>query len=225
MMSASRAWVFDLDNTLYPASSALYEVVGERMTAHIIREVGVDEARALELREQYLHSHGATVIGLAEIHGLDARSFLQDVHDVDYATLLAPDPELNQLIARISDRKIVFTNGGGGHALNALSALGLKDHFDAIYDIEAVGLAPKPTQRAYERLIAAAQIEPKRSLFIEDTLRNLEPAHALGFTTVLVGPVHPGGHVAYVDHWAHDLKSFLREALDGQSQTALALGP
>jgi putative hydrolase of the HAD superfamily len=221
----SGAWVFDLDNTLYPASSALYDVVGERMTAHIVRAVGVDAARALELREHYLHSHGATVIGLAEMHGVDANAFLVDVHDVDYSQLLAPDLELNDLIARIAARKIVFTNGGGGHALNALTALGLQNHFDAVYDIEAVGLAPKPTQRAYERLIEAASIDPANSVFIEDTLRNLEPAHALGFATVLVGAVHPGAHVAYVDHWAPDLKSFLRDALDGQSQTALALSP
>jgi putative hydrolase of the HAD superfamily len=223
MMSAPRAWVFDLDNSLYPATSSLYDAVGLRMTAHIVREVGVDEAKALELRERYFHEHGATVVGLAEHHGLDARAFLQDVHDVDYS-VLQPDPELNALIARISGRKIVFTNGGGGHAIKALTALRLQDHFEAIYDIEAVDLAPKPQRHAYERLIAAAGIEPENSLFIEDTLRNLEPAHALGFTTVLVGAVHPGAHVAYVDHWAHDLKAFLAEALDGQSQTALALG-
>jgi putative hydrolase of the HAD superfamily len=219
----ARAWVFDLDNTLYPATSALYDVVGERMTAHIMRAVGIDADRALFLREAYLHSHGATVIGLAEAHGVDARAFLADVHDVDYTQLLTPDPELNDLIARLAGPKIVFTNGGGGHALNALRALGLEGHFDAVYDIEAVGLAPKPTQRAYERLIAAAGIEPANSVFVEDTLRNLEPAHALGFTTVLVGAVHPGAHVNYVDYWAHDLKSFLGEALDGRSQTALAL--
>ncbi|MFT3727416.1 MAG: pyrimidine 5'-nucleotidase [Terricaulis sp.] len=223
-MSSARTWVFDLDNTLYPPTSALYDAVGARMTAHIVREVGVDEDRALELREAYLHSHGATVIGLAEVHGVDARAFLVDVHTVDYPSLLAPDAELNALIARIPDRKIVFTNGGGGHALNALSALGLLDHFDAVYDIEAVGLAPKPQQRAYARLIESAGIEPRGSIFIEDTLRNLEPAHALGFTTVLIGAVHPGAHIGYVDHWAHDLKAFLRKALDGQSQTALALG-
>lgn len=223
-MSSARTWVFDLDNTLYPPTSALYDVVGARMTAHIVREVGVDEERALELREAYLHSHGATVIGLSEVHGVDARAFLLDVHSVDYAALLAPDLELNGLIARIPDRKIVFTNGGGGHAMNALTALGLENQFDAVYDIEAVGLAPKPQRRAYERLIESAGIDPRRSLFVEDTLRNLEPAHALGFTTVLIGAVHPGAHIAYVDHWAHDLKGFLREALDGSSQTALALG-
>jgi FMN phosphatase YigB (HAD superfamily) len=45
---------------------------------------------------------------------------------------------------------------------------------------------------------------------VEDTLRNLEPAHALGFMTVLVGPVHPSPLPAYVDHYAPNVKTFLR---------------
>ena len=35
-----REWVFDLDNTLYPAPT-LYDAIGERMTAYIARAVGV----------------------------------------------------------------------------------------------------------------------------------------------------------------------------------------
>jgi putative hydrolase of the HAD superfamily len=208
-------WVFDLDNTLYPASSDLYDTIGERMTAYIVRVAGVDEAEALRLREHYFHHYGATVVGLAKHHAIDAGDFLAHVHDVDHGETLAPDPELNQLISRLPGRRIVFTNGGGGHAERVLDALCLTPLFEHLFDIEAAALTPKPQHGAYEALVRATGIAPARAVFIEDTLRNLEPAHAQGFFTVLVGAAHAGPGVAYVDHWARDLKTFLREALDG----------
>ncbi|MEQ1708970.1 MAG: pyrimidine 5'-nucleotidase [Terricaulis sp.] len=212
-MNAARApiqdWVFDLDNTLYPAPT-LYDAVGARMTAYIARAIGLGEDEALVLREHYFHQYGATVVGLAAHHSVDAHDFLADVHDVDYS-VLAADPELGALIAALPGRKIIFTNGGGGHAERALSRLGFTDIFDAVFDIEAAGLAPKPQRQAYERLIARFNIAPARALLIEDTLRNLEPAHDLGFATALVGPVHPAPRPAYVHHWAEDVKTLLRE--------------
>lgn len=201
-------WVFDLDNTLYPAPT-LYQAIGARMTDYIARAVGVDADRALELRERYFHEHGATVVGLARDHGVDARDFMAHVHDVDYS-VLNPDAELAALIARLPGRKIIFTNGGGGHAERALAGLGLDAHFAHVFDLEGAAFAPKPQPEAYERLIRAFKIDPAQGVFIEDTLRNLEPAHALGFTTALVGAVHPQPRPAYVDHYAHDVKTLLR---------------
>lgn len=201
-------WVFDLDNTLYPAP-ALYDAIGERMTAYIARAVGVDASAALELREHYFHLYGATVVGLAAHHGVDARDFMAHVHDVDYS-VLAPDPELAALLAALPGRKFIHTNGGGGHAQRALAALGLEPIFDSVFDLESADFAPKPQPASYRRLIEACAIAPSRALFVEDTLRNLEPAHALGFATALVGSVHPEPKPAYVHHWAADVKALLR---------------
>lgn len=203
-----RDWVFDLDNTLYPAP-ALYDAIGERMTAYIAHTVGVGADEALELRERYFHLYGATVVGLAKHHAVDAHDFAAYVHDVDYS-VLTPDPELAAMIKTLPGRKIIHTNGGGGHGQRALAHLGLGDAFDAIFDIESASWAPKPQDAAYARLVEAHAITPARALFVEDTLRNLEPAHQLGFTTALVGAVHPDPHAAYVHHWATDVKQLLR---------------
>lgn len=205
-----REWVFDLDNTLYPAP-ALYDAIGERMNAYIARAVGVDADEALELRERYFHIYGATVVGLSKHHDVNPGDFAAYVHDVDYS-VLAPDPELGALIGALPGRKLIHTNGGGGHGQRALAALGFTQMFDAVFDLEAAGWAPKPQPAAYARLIEAHAIAPQHALFVEDTLRNLEPAHELGFTTALVGPVHPEPRPAYVDHWARDLKALLRAA-------------
>jgi putative hydrolase of the HAD superfamily len=208
-----RDWVFDLDNTLYPASD-LYDEIGARMTAYIARAVGVGEAEALELRERYFHEYGATIVGLVRHHGVDARDFLADVHAADHSVLVVDD-ELRALIEALPGRKIVFTNGGGGHPERVLATLGLAHCFDAIFDIEACHLAPKPQPESYARLIEAHAIEPSGAMLIEDTLRNLEPAHALGFSTALVGQVHPEPRPAYVDHYAPELKALLAAWLGG----------
>jgi len=202
------AWVFDLDNTLYPAP-ALYDAIGERMTAFIAAALSIDEAAALELRERYFHQDGATVAGLARHHGVDAHAFLDYVHDVDYG-VLAPDPELAPLIAALPGRKLVFTNGGAGHGARALQHLGLDGVFERVFDIEAGGLVPKPQRAAYLGLVEACALAPERALMIEDTMRNLEPAHALGFATALIGAIHPEPRPAYVQYWARDLKTLLR---------------
>ena len=209
-MSRFSAWVFDLDNTLYPVA-AIYDEIGERMTAYIARTLSLAHGEALALRERYFHQYGATVVGLATHHGIDAHDFLADVHDADYS-VLSPDVELAELIAALPGRRIIFTNGGGGHPQRALARLGLTHVFEIIVDIETCELAPKPEREAYERLIARCGIDPGQTLLIEDTLRNLEPAHALGFTTALVGAVHPEPRPAYVDYWARDVKELLRNS-------------
>jgi putative hydrolase of the HAD superfamily len=200
------AWVFDLDNTLY-STPLLYDAVGERMTAYIARALAISDAEALVLRERYFDDYGATVVGLSRHHAMDAHDFLAHVHDVDYS-VLDPDPELGALIEQLPGRKIVFTNGGGGHGQRALAQLAIAHCFELVFDIEAAGLAPKPQHAAYERLIAACGIDPAKSALIEDSARNLEPARALGFATVLVGAQSP-----HADHAAPDAKAFLRSVL------------
>ena len=169
-----KTWVFDLDNTLYPAR-ALYDQIGDRMTRYIERKTGLDTAGALEIRERYFHQYGATVVGLMRHHDIDARDFLLDVHEADHS-VLEPDPELRALIAALPGRRIIFTNGGGGHAQRVLASLKLGDLFDQVFDIEDARLTPKPQRACYEHLLDHCGIEAQGALLIEDTMRNLEPA-------------------------------------------------
>jgi putative hydrolase of the HAD superfamily len=43
----------------------------------------------------------------------------------------------------------------------------------------------KPTHRFYERALAIAQADPKKSLFIDDRQQNIAPARAIGMSTIL----------------------------------------
>lgn len=177
-------WVFDLDNTLYPASADLFGQIDVRMGQYIGRllDLPPDEARALQKR--YFREHGTTLRGLMDSHGVEPRDFLDFVHDIDLS-VLTPDQRVIDGLARLPGRRLVFTNGDAPYARRVLAALGLEGAFEAIIDIEATGWTPKPAAEAYRKL-AATLGEPGRALFVEDMARNLRPAKALGMTTVWV---------------------------------------
>lgn len=221
-LAGRNVWVFDLDNTLYPADHEVFADIGERMTAFIARTADVDRDAALALREKYFNAYGATVVGLVKHHGVDAAEFLRDVHDVSLETV-EPDPELAALIARLSGRRIVFTNGGRDYARRILARLGVDTAFDSVFALEDAGLVPKPERAAFERLIETCDFDPLRAVMFEDHLRNLEPAAELGFATVLVGVAAPPA--PFVHHAAPRLHAFLRAVLDNQSLTAAPASP
>ncbi|WP_277970705.1 pyrimidine 5'-nucleotidase [Sphingomonas echinoides] len=180
-----RNWVFDLDNTLYPASARLFDQMDVKMTAYVARALGVDLVEARRIQKAYFFDHGTTLAGLMAEHGVDPHHFLDDVHDIEMDVLEHNAP-LAAAIARLPGRKIVFTNGDTPYAARVLDRLGLGESFEAIHDIHAMDLKPKPNASAYAGLCAAFDIDPTESLFVEDMARNLAPAKAIGMTTVWI---------------------------------------
>jgi putative hydrolase of the HAD superfamily len=118
-------------------------------------------------------------------HGLKPDAFLDYVHDVDLS-VLTPEPALRTAIAALPGRKLIFTNGSRGHIKNVTEYLNLADLFDGGFAIEDAHYVPKPNRSAYETFNDVFDIDPKRSLFFEDTLRNLEVPKQMGMQTVFV---------------------------------------
>ena len=115
-------WVFDLDQTLYPAEAEVMALIEGKMTAFVARETGLPRDEAYKLQKSYLSEHGTTLAGLMAHYGVEPHRFLDEVHDVSIDGL-HPDAELNALIAALPGRKIVFTNGDGRHAERILKKL------------------------------------------------------------------------------------------------------
>jgi putative hydrolase of the HAD superfamily len=180
-----RNWIFDLDNTLYPASANLFDQVDQRMTGFIQDLLGVDWDEAHRVQKAYFHGHGTTLSGLMTEHHVDPHAFLAHVHDIEM-DVLEHDAPLVAAIAKLPGRKLVFTNGDTPYATRILERLGLGASFEAIHDIHAMGLVPKPHASAYAGFCATFGIDPIESLFVDDMSRNLAPAKAIGMTTVWV---------------------------------------
>lgn len=214
------AWIFDLDNTLYPPEAQLFAQIETRMTAWMMRALDLPQDRANLLRAEYWRLHGTTLAGLMAEHRVDPAAYLADVHDID-VSVLEPDPDLAAAIAALPGRRIIHTNGDAAYARRVLAARALPEGlFDAVYGIEESGFHPKPDPRAYAPVLAAAGIDPRHAAFFEDDPRNLIVPHQLGMRTVLVGEGRHGpdtlgdaltGAIGpHVQHRTRDLTGFLR---------------
>ena len=204
-------WLFDLDNTLYPVESGFMGEVEKRMTAFVQKVTGLQRDEAYRLQKSYLAEHGLTLIGLMRNHGVDPRDFHAIFHDMSLEAL-AHDPELVAGIARLPGRRLIFTNADDVHAERVLERLGLSHLFEDVFHIGSADYEPKPSPLTFERMNAAHAIAPSETAFFEDSVRNLEPAAALGMTTILVGPHAPGNESLFVHHRTEKLAPFLRDA-------------
>lgn len=208
-------WIFDLDNTLYPASTNLFAHIDRRMTAFIGDLLGLDPVEARRVQKAYFLGHGTTLAGLMAEHDVDPHAFLAYVHDIEMDAL-EHDAPLAAALAKLPGRKIVFTNGDAPYALKVLDRLGLGGSFEAVHDIHAMDLRPKPHPDAYAGLCAAFSIDPHHALFVEDMARNLRPAKAIGMTTVWVdngSEQDPDADRSFIDHHVTELTPWLESIL------------
>jgi putative hydrolase of the HAD superfamily len=204
-------WLFDLDNTLYPAESGFMGEIETRMTAYVQKVTGLERDDAYRLQKQYLAQYGLTLGGLVEHHGVDPADFHAIFHDMSLDAL-AHDPALVAAIARLPGRRLIFTNADDVHARRVMERLGLDHLFHEVFHIGSAGYVPKPAPETFEKLNAAHDITPAATAFFEDREINLAPAADLGMTTVLVGPHAPASTAAFVHHKTEKLAPFLAQA-------------
>lgn len=210
------SWIFDLDNSLYPASCNLFELIDIRMGEYICRLLGCDAADARRIQKSFFADHGTTLSGLMREHGVDPHDFLDYVHDIDMARLAA-DPDLLAALDRLPGRKFVFTNGDAAYAGRVLDRLGLANAFDGMHDIHAMDYVPKPDPSAYAKLCDRLDIDPARALFVDDMARNLRPAKALGMVTIWVDngseQARHQADMSFIDQRTDDVGRWLHEIL------------
>jgi len=209
-LSHVSAWVFDMDDTLYPREQGLMQLVQARINAYVVEAVGLDPVSARVLQRQFLDEHGTTLAGLMANYTIDPAHFLHDVHDVPMDSL-EPAPRLVEQLMRLPGRRLVFTNGARDYADRVLDRLGVTACFDGVFTIEDADLTPKPAPSTFRHFIERYGLDPHRTAFFEDTPRNLEPAKALGMTTVLIGDGHGKPLGDHIDHIAPDLLDFLTD--------------
>ena len=196
--AAVDAWVFDLDNTLYPRHTNLYQQVDRRIRDFVQRLLKLAPEEAQRLQKDYYRRYGTTLRGLMEEHGILPDDFLEYVHNIDHSPV-EPNPKLAAAINRLRGRKFILTNGSRRHAEKVAERLGITNHFEDIFDIVRSDLLPKPNRETYDRFLAKTGVDPKTAAMFEDLSRNLVVPQALGMTTVLVVPT--GTREVFTEEW------------------------
>jgi len=185
--------IFDLDDTLYPPSTGVWDAIGDRINQFILDNLNIQPDEVTRIREDLYHTYGTTLRGLQLVHGIDPYKYLNYVHNIPLETYLQPNPALKRILRSISPRKVIFTNSDQNHALRVLAQLGLDGIFERIIDVMDVAPYCKPQPEAFQKALhLMGNPDPGRCVVVEDSARNIQAASDLGFYTILVSKHQDG---------------------------------
>lgn len=184
--------LFDMDGVLYPASNGLLDEINRRISRFIASCWNVEQDEADTIRRQFLNAYGSTLKGLAATKQ-DAfiEKFLREVHPSDVSSFISEDKELQNLLNTLPCSASLFTNAPIEYVKAVTDALGVnRKVFKNISDLRSRDFCVKPESQSYADILKVCESNPEETLFIDDSITNLN-----GFASM-------GGHCVYVDESA-----------------------
>ncbi|KAL8057374.1 hypothetical protein ABFS82_04G180500 [Erythranthe guttata] len=220
--------LFDVDDTLYPLSSGVSTECTKNIREYMINKLGIEEEKVPVMCAQLYKEYGTTMAGLRAMgYDFDYDEYHSYVHGRLPYEWLKPDHTLRSLLLSLPIRKVIFSNGNEAHVAKVLSRLGLEDCFDDVICFETLNPTPKdksennepakvlivckPFENAYEEAFKVTDINPKKTLFFDDSIRNLQTAKNMGLHTVWVGSSQRTKGVDYSLESIHNIKEALPE--------------
>ena len=181
--------LFDVDNTLYPASCGIGAEMIRRMNIFVSELLGVSVRKAAEMRRDRDSSlYDSTLDWLQKKYSFDnTESFFKAIHPVDLENWFPVNPDLVKMMKNLDIPSSVLTNSSIEHAVNVTDYLGITGCFENIFDLKFNNFRGKPNKSAYSNVLAAVGREAEEVLFIDDV-----PSYLQGFKDM-------GGKVLLVD--------------------------
>ena len=207
-------WIFDLDNTLYNGQTKVFSKVDKKMSTYISKKLKISLTNAKKIQKKYFYENGTTLSGLMKYNNIDPYEFLEFVHKIDISWL-PKDKLLREELKKIKEKKYIFTNGSHSHVKNITKQLGIFDLFDGAFAITDGDFIPKPSIEPYKKIIKKFNLDPKKSILIEDIAHNLQSAKDLGMKTIWLENNEPFASKdkdkPYIDYKIKNLSGFLKE--------------
>lgn len=201
---------FDLDDTLYPPTSGIWEAIGIRMDLYMTERLSIPQDSVSTLRERLFQEHGTTMRGLVAEYHIDDQDFLDFVHDIPIQNYLSKDVQLINTLSLYPQNKVIFTNADTNHANRVLSVLGVSDFFNQVIDIRSLRPFCKPQPEAFSiALDLVAITDPSNCVMIDDAHRNLVTANKKGLFTIQVGTEVRNPHVDAAIRTLNDLPNVI----------------
>ncbi|KAL1531866.1 hypothetical protein AAHA92_31953 [Salvia divinorum] len=218
--------LFDMDDTLYPLSLGINFACRKNIEEYMLHHMHIEESEVPKLCLDLYKEYGTTMAGLKVMgYEFDNDEFHAYVHGRLPYDLLKPDPVLRNLLHSMPQQKIIFTNGDEAHVAQVLGRMGLEDCFHGVICFETLNppstesmrngnstqILCKPSVEAMEAAIRIANVDPKKTIFFDDSVRNIASGKAAGLHTVVVGrsSLVPGADHAL--NSIHNMKEALPE--------------
>ena len=179
--------LFDMDNTLYPASSDMDKGITRRMLECVADFFHCDFEKAIQLRAERIVHYSTTLEWLRAEGMSDIEGFLAHVHPDNEADELQPQPALREFLLSLNMPMSILTNAPHEHADRVLAKLGVADLFEAVTDIRDAGFNGKPYPDAYLAALRRVGADIDNTLFLDDMQKYTDGWVALGGTAVLIG--------------------------------------
>lgn len=179
--------LFDLDNTLYPASSQMDGGISRRMLECVQDFFKCDFETAVELRKKNIAYYSTTLEWLRAEGLTDAEAFFARVHPKNEIEELQPQPNLRKFLISLDFPKSILTNAPKEHAEHVLEKLEVKDLFDDITDIRDAKLFGKPYPDSYLAALKKSGAKIENVLFFDDMQKYTDGWQAMGGVAILIG--------------------------------------
>lgn len=179
--------VFDNDGTLYDDSETQKNFVGILSEyASSLFGVPAQEVTAQLAKLKNKWNTEFSVIALTKEFGIDYSEAVRNTYlKVDFEKCNVPksDPVRKKALDNLSAKKIVFTNNPSAFARRVLAHVGLGNCFSDFIGMEEMHFVGKSDIRAFQ-IIEARHQGFSRIVLCDDSLKNLELARQMGWTTV-----------------------------------------
>ena len=195
---SSKIWLFDYDLTLYGEEERfVLNSLDHRISLFVQKVVGCDFETAHKVRTDYLERFGTTLSGLMALHHTNPEDFFDFIHEPEFLIYPKVSPEKLALLESLEGRRYVFTNGRGDWSRAGMAHMQIDSAIEDVFDLKRMNWEGKPHVSAYEKaekwlesrgVFCKKDADKSQIVLLEDSLRNLEPAHERGWTTVLVNP-------------------------------------
>ncbi len=179
---------FDLDDTLYPHNSGLWQAIKNRISLYMHEQLGMTWEEIPAHREEYFRNYGTTLRGIQANFDVDEDAYHAYVHQLPLDEYIAPDPNLLALLEHLPQKKIILTSADEKHARRVLKHLTLTKHFEQILDVHAIAPHIKPQPEAFQRAMdLVGETDPHRCVIIDDLPRTTHAAKDFGFFSIIKG--------------------------------------
>lgn len=182
-----RHLIFDLDNTLYPATAEMDAGIHDRMMECVADFFGVSLEKAAEMKKINIQKFSTTLEWIRHEGFTDVEGFFAKVHPENEVDELKCDEALRPFLESIRIPKIILTNSPREHAERVLAKLNVSDLFDCICDIRDCKLLGKPYADAYRIALKMCGGTIDNTIFLDDMQKYTDGFAAMGGTAVLVG--------------------------------------